>query len=111
MGARLAVGVMGKRSPSTPRSRVRQALRQLWLRSRERAACLKRDGYTCQECGVKQSTAKGKQQKVEVHHLAGIEWENILDYIYRHLLVSPDALETVCPDCHKNMTELQKEGK
>jgi hypothetical protein len=32
---------MGKKLPYTPRSKVRAALRQLWLRSRERAAALK----------------------------------------------------------------------
>jgi len=94
-----------KKKPTTPRSRVRSALRQLWLRSRERAAAIKRDHYTCQECGVKQSTARGRRQKIEVHHLNGIEWENIIDYIFRHLLVSPDELETVCPECHKKKGE------
>jgi len=99
---------MGKRLPTTPRSKVKAALRQLWLRSRERAAALKRDSYTCQECGKKQSKAKGKEQAVEVHHLNGIEWENIIDYIFRHLLVSPDALETVCPECHKKITNVER---
>jgi 5-methylcytosine-specific restriction endonuclease McrA len=91
---------MGKKLPSTPRSKVRSAIRQLWLRSRERAATLKRDGYVCQKCGVKQSTRKGCEQKVIVHHLDGINWEMILDYIYRHVLVDPSKLETLCPKCH-----------
>ena len=97
-----------KKQPSTPRSRVRSAIRQLWLRSRERAAVLKRDGYCCQECGVHQSTAKGKEQKLEVHHLDGIEWDMVIDYIFRHVLVSPDKMETVCYKCHKKITEAQK---
>ena len=99
---------MSKKSLSTPRGRVRSAIRQLWLRSRERAAALKRDGYTCQHCGKKQSTAKGREQKVEVHHLNGIEWENIIDYIFRHVLVNPKELETICPSCHSKETELQR---
>ena len=41
---------MSKKLPTTPRSKVRAAIRQLWLRSRERAAALKRDNYTCQVC-------------------------------------------------------------
>ncbi len=93
---------MGKRKPNTPRSQVRSALRRLWLRSRERQAALKRDKYTCQECGKKQSMAKGKEIYVEVHHLNGIKWEQIIDYIYRHLLVDPKELETECVGCHKS---------
>lgn len=92
---------MGKRLPTTPRSKVRSAVRQLWLRSRERAATLKRDNYTCQTCHQKLSKAKGKEFSVEVHHLNGIEWENIIDYIFRHVLVNPEHLESICPDCHQ----------
>ena len=73
------ISIDGKRLPNTPRSKVRAALRQLWLRSRERAAALKREKYTCQRCGVKQSKAKGKEQKVEVHHKEGIgNWEIVI---------------------------------
>ena len=102
---------MGKKLPTTPRSKVRSAIRQLWLRSRERAAALRRDGYTCQCCGKKQSKAKGKEFAVEVPHLDGIEWEKILDYIYRHVLVDPGKLETLCKECHElqNVCEVRKE--
>ncbi len=74
---------MSKRLPNTPRSTVRAALRQLWLRSRERAAALKRDQYTCQVCGRKQSKAKGKEFDVQVHHKDGIgNWEQVIDSVY-----------------------------
>ena len=94
---------MGKKLKYTPRSRIRAALRQLWLRSRERAAALKRDGYTCTRCERKQSTAKGKEFKVQVHHKSGYiaNWELLIDQVYEHLLCSPDNLETICPECHK----------
>lgn len=99
---------MGKRLPTTPRSKVRAALRQLWLRSRERASALKRDGYCCQECGVKQSKRKGKEVKVEVHHKQGVnDWDLMLDYIYRHLLCDPGWLETLCVECHKKREVLR----
>ena len=91
---------MTRRKASTPRSQVRSALRRLWLRSRERQATLKRDGYSCVECGVKQSRRKGAEVYVEVHHRDGIPWENILDYVYRHLLCPPGRLETRCKRCH-----------
>ena len=92
---------MGKRSLRTPRSRVRQALRQLWLRSRERASALKRDGYTCQECKRKQSKAKGQEFSVEVHHKDRIvAWDKIIDLICEEILCEPEKLQTLCPDCH-----------
>lgn len=92
----------GKKSLSTPRSKVRSALRQLWLRSRERASALRREGYCCEVCGIKQSKAKGREVKMEVHHIEGIlEWEKMIDYIFRHLLVSPDELEVLCKGCHE----------
>ena len=91
---------MGKKLKSTPRSRVRAALRQLWLRSRERAAALKRDDYRCQGCGKKQSRAKGKEFKVQVHHKCGIEWEYMIDQVYDHILCDIEDLETLCETCH-----------
>lgn len=91
---------MGKKLPTTPKSRVRSALRQVWLRSRERAAAIKREGGCCEICNRKQSKAKGKELSIEVHHLDGIEWEKIIEYVYRHLLVHPDKLEVLCKECH-----------
>jgi 5-methylcytosine-specific restriction endonuclease McrA len=92
---------MGKKLPTTPRSKIRAAVRQLWLRSRERAAALKRDNYTCQKCGKKQSKAKGKEFSVQVHHKNGIvNWEQVIDYIQDSVLCGPEHLETLCKDCH-----------
>jgi 5-methylcytosine-specific restriction endonuclease McrA len=101
---------MGKRQPTTPRSKVRAAIRQLWLRSRERAAALKRDKYCCQRCGVKQSRKKGAEVYVEVHHKNLItNWEEIINCIFENVLVNPDELETLCVQCHdlegKNETQ------
>jgi 5-methylcytosine-specific restriction endonuclease McrA len=92
---------MGKKLPGTPRSRVRAALRALWLRSRERAAAIKREGGCCELCGAKQSVAKGREVKLEVHHLDGIDWTLILEYVYRHILVDPSRLEVLCKECHE----------
>jgi 5-methylcytosine-specific restriction endonuclease McrA len=96
------------KKPITPRSQVRSALRQLWLRSRERAAALKRDKYSCVECGIKQSRAKGKRVDIEVDHLDGVRWEQIMEYIYRHLIVPPEKLETVCKAHHAERTARRK---
>jgi predicted HNH restriction endonuclease len=94
---------MGRKLPSTPKSRVRAALRQLWLRSRERAAALKRSGNTCECCGVKASAAKGREVKLEVHHLNGIDWENLIDRFYKTLLCDPKHLMPLCKECHDRL--------
>lgn len=95
-----------RKKPETPRSRVRQTLRQLWLRSRERAQALKLSDYRCQRCGLKQSKAKGKEQKIEVHHKEGIgNWELVIDLIFAEILCSPTRLETLCPECHEKEHE------
>jgi hypothetical protein len=95
---------MSKRKPSTPRSKVRAALRQLWLRSRERAAACKAESYTCEECNVKQSKAKGKEVAIEVHHRdMKVEWDYLIDEVFRVLLVHPDRLQVLCKACHEKI--------
>ncbi len=81
---------MGRKLPNTPRSKIRGAVKQLWMRSRERAAALKATGYCCTECGVKQSKAKGREVKVQVHHDPPIaaKIEKVIDLI-ADLLASP----------------------
>ena len=91
---------MGKRLPTTPRGRITSNLRQLWLRSRERAAALKREGYCCERCGAKQSKAKGKELKVQVHHRQGVDWEGVVDLVIERLLPDPAELEVLCESCH-----------
>lgn len=89
----------------TPKGRIRAALRLLWLRSRERSECLKRDGYACVKCGIKQSKAKDNIVKVEVHHKVGVgNWNKIIELIQEELLCNPKYLETLCKDCHKEET-------
>ena len=93
-----------RRSIGTPRSKVRNTLRMLFLRSRERAAAIQRDKYTCQVCKIKQSKAKGREISVEVHHVSGIaNWDKVIDCIYEEILCSPDKLQTLCKDCHEKM--------
>lgn len=90
---------------TTPRGQIRSALRLLFLRSKERAEALKRDKYTCQKCGVKQSKKKGFEQKVQVHHKEGIDnWNEVIDLIYLKLLCDTEKLETLCPECHEEIT-------
>lgn len=96
---------MGKRLASTPRSKVREALRRLSLRSRERQAALKRDHYTCQVCGAKQSKAKGREVAVEVHHRKPVLWDVLIDQVYEMLLCHPDDMVTLCKECHQRETD------
>lgn len=94
---------MGRKQSNTTNTMIRSALRRLFLRSRERAATLKRDNYTCQGCGAKQSRAKGKEVYVEVHHKKGVaNWQAVMDAVRKYLLCSPDQMETLCKDCHKD---------
>ena len=97
---------MSKKKPNTPRSRIRACLRQLWLRSRERAAALKKSDYRCTRCGIKQSTAKGRVVKLEVHHEPKIEWDGIIDLIEDRILEVPQY--PLCKDCHKDVHKLEK---
>lgn len=85
----------------TPRGVIKSALRLLWLRSKERSTALKSSEYHCEECGVKQSDAKGKEVKLEVHHMEEeIDWDKIVEYLQLHLLCEPEKLEVLCKECH-----------
>lgn len=88
------------RPTRTTRAVVRSWLRRLWLRSRERGAALKREGYRCQRCGVKQSVAKGRVVKLHVHHIDGINWDGIADLVIERILPDPERLEVLCKPCH-----------
>ena len=93
---------MAKKSTRTPRSQIRNALRLIWLRSRERSTAMKREHYTCQICGVKQSAAKDNVVRLEVHHKDGIQdWDRLIDAFYAYLLPEPGELEVLCKDCHE----------
>jgi len=91
---------MGKRSIYSTNTAIKAALHRLFLRSRERALRLKMDGYRCQVCNAKQSKAKGKEVTVNVHHMFGVRWKEMIEYIRQELLVTPDKLVTLCKQCH-----------
>jgi 5-methylcytosine-specific restriction endonuclease McrA len=93
---------MAKKLPATPRSQIVSALRQLWLRSRERSAAVKRDANTCQCCNAKGTAAKGREVKTEVHHLqeGDINWDRIVRVVRAELLCEPSQLITLCKSCH-----------
>ena len=101
-----------KKLPYTPNSQIRSSLRQLFLRSRERASALKRDQYMCQKCGGKQSKAKGKEFKVEVHHKENIcNWPALFEAVREYLLCDPELMETLCPSCHKKAEIIEDDTK
>ena len=100
---------MGKRSLSTPRSIIRDAVRQVWLRSRERAAAIKAESNTCEACNVKGHKSKKHPEEnviIEVHHLDGCHIERIVDMFFESgLLCDPSRLQVLCKECHKKITE------
>lgn len=87
----------------TPRSKIKSALRRLFLMSREHSFALKEQKYSCNICGIKQSKAKGREVKVNVHHRCGKidNWNIIINEIYKYLLCNPKELQVLCEDCHK----------
>ena len=96
---------MGRKSLFSTNTFIKSMLHRMWLRSRERALRLKQDGYCCQKCGVKQSKRIGFVVKVNVHHLFGVRWKEMISYIRQELLVTPDKLVTLCNNCHKSEHE------
>jgi predicted HNH restriction endonuclease len=85
----------------TKKTHIVRGLRQIWLRSAERAEALKRDGYTCQVCKRKQTMKKGQEFKVQVHHKAGIgNWDRVIEVIREEILCDPNQLQTLCKECH-----------
>lgn len=101
---------MGKKLEYTPRSVIRHALRQIFMRSRERQGALKRDQYTCQRCFRKQSKAKGREFSVEVHHLKQHDMDKLIDLIYELLLHTSADLITLCPECHNPESDKQRKA-
>ena len=92
---------MAKRQPGTPKSQIISALRMLFLRSRERAAVLKRDNSTCWTCKKKASKAKGREVSVEVHHIEPVSFDILVELVRQELLVNPNHMMTLCKSCHK----------
>ena len=73
----------------------------MFVRSIERREATKRAHYSCNNCGVKQSKAKGKEQNIVVHHKRGIAaWDEVVKLIRENILCDPRNLEVLCPDCH-----------
>lgn len=104
-------GIMGKKLPYTPNSQIRSALRVIWMRSRERAQALRNTNYCCCLCGVKQSSAKGREVKLDVHH--GVhrpDWVRIFAVIREELLQKPEDLWPLCKDCHDKQHEKEHEA-
>lgn len=99
---------MGKKQPNTPRSKIRACLRQLWLRSRERAKSLKNTGYCCKKCGIKQTKRKGEEVSLEVHHDPPIDWNGIIDLIAERILEVNQY--PLCKKCHKEAHDESKKA-
>ena len=96
----------------TPRGKIVSHLRMLWLTSRERSEALKRDNYTCRNCLRKATTKKGQEFKVQVHHKEGVlNWDEMVDSIYKYLLVDPDKLVCLCKECHDKVTYMKGDIK
>ena len=61
--------------------------------NRLRLATLKRDNYTCQDCGDKNRKGRGSRCNLEVHHIIAL-CEDVA------LALDPDNVITLCRPCH-----------
>jgi hypothetical protein len=91
------------KKPTTPRSRVKNGIRRIWLASRERAAAIKRANYTCAICQRHGSVAKGREVKIICHHTDGIDWDGVVDLIFERVLQTPEAYTVLCKECHEKL--------
>ncbi len=82
---------MGKKQRRTTNTQIRNALRRLFLYSRERRRCLK--GAVCLTCG--------SDEKLEPHHLELIDWKKIFTVIREELLT--DDMVPICKKCHDQL--------
>lgn len=100
-----------RKAETTPRGKVNAALRQLFTRSRERAAAMKNAGYACECCGAKQCRKEGAEVSLEVHHIKGISgWQALIDMVYKELLCSPELLRVLCRGCHEKQHEKEQKA-
>lgn len=84
-------------------------LSQIFLRSRERAAAVKRESGRCQSCGVKgrpKAIRNGPAVALQVHHLDGGGIDEIMNLIYTRLLCHPSRLQVLCRACHEEIEHL-----
>jgi hypothetical protein len=49
---------------------------------------------------VKQTAAKGREVRLQVHHRDGINWDGVVDAVIRAMLPDPSRLEALCERCH-----------
>ena len=75
-------------------------LRRLWMWSKERKAGEDKTGKCCAYCGKKKSKAKGRECRIDVHHINGINWTKILTAVREELLCDPTKLTPLCVECH-----------
>lgn len=95
------------KKPITPKCRIKNMIRMLFLRSRERAAAIKLHANTCQKCQRKGSVAKGREVKIQVHHPGGIDWDGIADLLRERVLWPAERYEVLCKECHSSEHEKQ----
>lgn len=100
---------MSAKLPHTPSSHVRNALRQLTLRGREKNLELKAANRACRVCGRKHSTAKGREVRVEAHHVRRPDWERVIRVVREELLDGP--WRALCTECHGKAPEHEGEGR
>lgn len=98
-------------SYETSNSKIKSCLQRLFMWSKERTTAAKEQDRTCNVCGKKKSQAKGKEVKVEAHHIRETNWNRIYDVIREELLVNPKRLQILCVDCHAKVHGKERKKK
>jgi len=80
---------------------IKSFIRKLWMQSRERTAAIRDQGHKCRRCNARETSRKGIEVSIEVHHRKGeIDWEKIISFIRQEVLVDPSLLDVMCMTCH-----------
>ena len=91
-----------KKKPPALKSRIRSALRRVWLYSPEYRDAKRYYNNTCAECGRKGTAAKGREVKTQLHHIGGMpELPGLIDEIIRVMYPPVEGYEVLCKECHK----------
>jgi hypothetical protein len=64
--------------------------------------------YGCERCGCALDLTGKRAEKPHVHHIEGVQWQEIYRLVKEQLLVDKEKLLVVCKRCHKEIHAEEK---